>query len=179
MTREREASGAEREEWPMTHHAPSLRTAALADVPAIQAIAKGAYAPYVPRMGREPAPMVADFASLVAVGHVTVAEISGTVAGFVVAYPRAADEMHLENVAVAPAHHGQGIGRMLIAQVEENAARLGCTRVTLYTNAAMTENLALYPRLGYRQTHRATEDGYDRVFFEKAVLPVATDAPSR
>jgi hypothetical protein len=35
------------------------------------------------------------------------------------------------------------------------------------TNAAMTENLAFYPRHGYVETHRASQDGFDRVFFSK------------
>ena len=37
----------------------------------------------------------------------------------------------------------------------------------IYTNAAMTENLAYYPRHGYTQTHRAQLDGFQRVFFRK------------
>ncbi len=41
--------------------------------------------------------------------------------------------------------------------------------VRLYTNEAMAENLTYYPRHGYRETHRATQDGYRRVFFTKAV----------
>jgi len=31
----------------------------------------------------------------------------------------------------------------------------------------MTENLAYYPRHGYRETHRAAQDGFERVFFAK------------
>ena len=44
---------------------------------------------------------------------------------------------------------------------------MGLPEVRLYTNAAMTENLEYFPRRGYRQTHRAEHDGYDRVFFAK------------
>ena len=39
--------------------------------------------------------------------------------------------------------------------------------VELYTNAQMTENLSLYPRLGYAKTGRRMEDGFDRVFYRK------------
>jgi hypothetical protein len=31
----------------------------------------------------------------------------------------------------------------------------------------MTENLALYSRLGYVETHRGEEKGYSRVYMEK------------
>lgn len=36
-----------------------------------------------------------------------------------------------------------------------------------YTNEAMAENLAYYPRHGFAETHRATDHGYRRVFFTK------------
>jgi hypothetical protein len=31
----------------------------------------------------------------------------------------------------------------------------------------MTENLAFYPRLGYREVGRVVEDGFRRVYFAK------------
>jgi hypothetical protein len=31
----------------------------------------------------------------------------------------------------------------------------------------MTENIAMYPRLGYRETGRGEQAGYARVFFAK------------
>jgi hypothetical protein len=37
----------------------------------------------------------------------------------------------------------------------------------LYTNAAMTENLTLYQRLGYREDERRGEAGFERVFLSK------------
>jgi len=39
--------------------------------------------------------------------------------------------------------------------------------VHLYTNEKMTDNLSIYPRLGYVEVARRHEDGFDRVFFEK------------
>jgi hypothetical protein len=33
----------------------------------------------------------------------------------------------------------------------------------------MTENLSLYAALGYEETGRATEDGFDRVYFRKSL----------
>jgi hypothetical protein len=35
----------------------------------------------------------------------------------------------------------------------------------------MTENLDFYPRLGYLETQRVHEDGFDRVYFEKVLAP--------
>ncbi|MEC9102228.1 MAG: GNAT family N-acetyltransferase, partial [Pseudomonadota bacterium] len=43
----------------------------------------------------------------------------------------------------------------------------GLETVKLYTNVKMQANLTLYPRLGYVETARKSEDGFDRVYFEK------------
>jgi len=75
----------------------------------------------------------------------------------------------LESVAVLPAFQGRGIGRSLIAFAEEHARRLDLSAVELYTNERMTENLRLYPALGYEETGRATQAGFARVFFQKRI----------
>ena len=38
----------------------------------------------------------------------------------------------------------------------------------------MTENLSHYPRHGYQETHRGTENGYHRVYFTKQLEPAET-----
>jgi len=141
-----------------------IRPALPEDEAAIRACARAAYSRYIPAMGRAPAPMVADFAAQIGAGQVWV---TGTpVQGFVVFHPRGG-AMLLENVAVHPDAAGQGIGRALVAFCEEAARRAGLHAVDLYTNAKMTANLSIYPRLGYGQTDRRTEDGFDRVYFRK------------
>ena len=143
-----------------------IRAATVGDVPAIDRLTRDAYSRYVPVIGREPAPVLADHAALVAAGEVHVAEVDGAVAGALVIRP-AGGALLLESVAVAPGLQGRGIGRALIEFAEAQAAELGLGAVELYTNAAMTDNVALYPRLGYEEVGRRTEDGYDRVFFRK------------
>ena len=143
-----------------------IRPARASDLDAVRRCAAAAYGKYVARIGREPAPMVADFGAARANGNLYVAEDGNRVAGFIVFYPRA-DHVHLENVAVDPACQGRGIGRALIAFAERHARELGFDRIELYTNAKMTENLALYPRLGYREFDRRVEDGFDRVYFAR------------
>jgi hypothetical protein len=53
-------------------------------------------------------------------------------------------------------------------QQPEHAASHAC-EIRLYTNEAMTENLAYYIRHGYAETHRAGQDGFHRVFFRKPI----------
>jgi hypothetical protein len=58
-----------------------IRRATEGDVGRMIAIARAAYIKYVPRIGREPPPMLADFAAEIAAGHAAVLEITGTVEG--------------------------------------------------------------------------------------------------
>ena len=141
----------------------SIRPARPDDLPAVRAIARAAYAPYVARLGFEPPPMVADFEAALRVGELHVAD--DPVAGYVVFGERDGHVL-LENVAVDPRAHGRGCGRRLIA-FAERFARERRRAVVLYTNAAMRENLSLYPRLGYRETDRRVENGLSRIYFRK------------
>lgn len=147
-----------------------LRPAATGDLAAVRAIARAAYAPYVPLIGLEPPPMVADFGAALAAGALWVATAGAAPIGYVHAYP-SAESFFIENLAVAPAAQGQGIGRRLVAFAEAEALRRGFHAVTLYTNAHMAAPRALYPRLGYAETGRRTEHGLDRIYFAKALMP--------
>jgi ribosomal protein S18 acetylase RimI-like enzyme len=143
-----------------------IRKAVSSDLEPVRACALAAYQMYVDRIGREPAPMVADFAASIKAGRLYIAGEEGQLAGFVVFYAKS-DHLHLENVAVSPGFQQRGIGRKLVEFVEQQARTGGYPRVELYTNARMTENLGLYPRLGYQQFDRRIEDGFDRVYFKK------------
>jgi hypothetical protein len=56
---------------------PFIRKARAEDVVRIGAIAPAAYLKYLPRIGREPAPMVADFAAEIAADRVVVIGTAG------------------------------------------------------------------------------------------------------
>ena len=119
-------------------------------------------------MDREPAPMVADFASLIQHLHVHVALLEDRVVGYMVFYANG-ECMQLDNVAVFPEFAGQGIGKLLINFVESTATQQGLLAVELYTNEAMTENQVMYPKLGYTETAREQQEGFSRVFYRKAL----------
>ncbi len=145
-----------------------IRPATCDDLTAVRECAETAYASYIPRIGKKPAPMIADFAAQIADGLVHVYDMGGTPAGFIVFYPRE-DHLHIENVAVHPDRQGHGIGRALINFAEQHARNEGYRTMELYTNAKMTENLTYYPSLGYVEIGRWSEDGFDRVFFRKKI----------
>lgn len=73
----------------------------------------------------------------------------------------------LDNVAVDPAYQGKGYGRRLIEHAEAEARRQGFAHLDLYTHECMTENIAMYKRLGYGETERRSERGYQRVYMRK------------
>ncbi|MGE8438273.1 MAG: GNAT family N-acetyltransferase [Pseudomonas palmensis] len=143
-----------------------IRPATAHDVAPVQALIEAAYALYIPRIGARPGPMLEDYAALIAQGRVEVFEEQGQVLGALVLIAQA-DGLLLDNVAVSPAAQGRGLGRQLMAHAEARARQLGLEVVRLYTNEAMSENLGLYERLGYRETHRAVQAGFRRVFMEK------------
>ncbi len=144
-----------------------IRPAVPSDEPAIRACAEEAYTPYIAAIGRKPAPMVADFKAQIAADQVHVAvDQNDNILGFIVFFPKT-DHMFLENAAVFSSTAGQGVGKALIAHCEAETRKLGLRCVKLYTNEKMTRNLTFYPRLGYAETGRRQQDGFNRVFFEK------------
>ncbi len=148
----------------LTSQDPVLATAT--DVPDIEGLISAAYSKYVVRIGKPPSPMLADYPALVAGSSVWIVRRDDRLAGVLVLLPRP-DHLLLDNIAVSPAHQGQGLGRRLMAFAEREAVRRGYAEVRLYTHAKMHENLALYRGLGYEETGRSVQDGYDRVFLRK------------
>ena len=146
-----------------------IRLAVPADSAAVEHIVHEAYAIYVDRIGKPPGPMLDDYAALIDAGAVSVLETDhGEIAAIIVLLPKP-DHLLLDNIAVRRDYQGQGLGRRLIAFAETEARRLGLHEVRLYTHQMMTENIALYARLGFVETGRGHDAGYDRVFMTKAL----------
>jgi GNAT superfamily N-acetyltransferase len=141
-----------------------IRQAVAADLAAIREIIAAAYGKYLSRMDRPPAPMLRDYAPAVAAGTLWVA---GNPPDALISLTPDDGSLLVENVAVHPRAQGTGLGRGLMDFAESEAARLGLPKLSLYTNVVMTENQAIYAHLGYRETRREAEDGYQRVFMEK------------
>ncbi len=140
-----------------------VRPARRSEASAAAQLVQRAYAHYVERIGRRPSPMDDDYAELAAAGNLWVLE---GLAGVVVL--RAEDEhLLVDNLAVDPDLQGGGLGRRLLAFAEEEARRRGLGELRLYTNAAMTENIDLYTRLGWEEYDRRLEGSYARVYFRK------------
>ncbi len=150
-----------------------IRLAVEGDEAAIRACAQTAYAQYVAAIGRKPAPVLADYAAQIAANEIHVfVDAEDRVQGFI-AFFAEDDHVLLENVAVLPSAAGQGIGKALIRFCEDESRAQGFGTVRLYTNEKMTDNLSIYPRLGYAEIDRRVEDGFNRVYFEKKLTTKA------
>ena len=133
--------------------APPLRRARAADAAAVTDLVNRAYAKYVPRIGCPPAPMLADYPDVIRRHQVWTVEEDGALAAVLVLIPEE-DVLLIDNIAVDLSYQGSGLGRSLMAFAESEALRQGFHSLRLYTNEKMTENIAFYGRLGYRETGR-------------------------
>jgi GNAT superfamily N-acetyltransferase len=120
-----------------------------ADAPAIRDLTRAAYAKWVPVIGREPAPMTADYDVAVRDHMVDLLRLDGELAALIEMRPET-DYLLIVNVAVSPIYQGHGYGRALIVHGEERARSLGLNEVRLYTNGKFADNVRLYKGVGYQ-----------------------------
>lgn len=144
----------------------AIRPAMPADTEVVTAIVEAAYRHYIPRIGKLPGPMLDDYAKRIADDQVWVLTDADGVGGILV-LEQTSDGFLLDNIAVPPDRQGKGYGGALLRFAEAEAVRRGWRDIRLYTNARMTENIALYRRIGYVETARVTEKGFDRVYMVK------------
>jgi ribosomal protein S18 acetylase RimI-like enzyme len=150
----------------MTDIEYSFRSATGADAPKVTALVHAAYGHYVERIGMAPRPMTDDYAEVIKNYRVTVAESHRTIVGVIVLTTN--DEGFLiANVAVNPSHRGQGLGKALLKFAEAEARRAGFDSIYLYTHEKMTENIALYSRIGYVEYDRRSLGEFSLVYMRK------------
>lgn len=93
------------------------------------------------------------------------------VLGFVVVW-LVHDELHVLNVAVAPAARRRGVARALLAEVEASAAGKGARTAILEVRVSNRPAIELYRTLGYREVGvrpRYYADGEDALLMDKAL----------
>ena len=123
--------------------------------PPCATLTREAYAKWVPVIGREPLPMRADYDEAVRQHRIDLAFLDGGLAALIETIDKG-DHLVIENVAVAPAFQGHGLGRHLLTHAEQLAAELGYAEVRLYTNKMFEANVAALSRL--RLPHRPRGD---------------------
>ena len=68
---------------------------------------------------------------------------------------------------IHPEWRGAGLGRRLLATLEQHCTALGYTRVVLDTNATLTEAIAMYESAGYSPTEQYNDNPYAQRWFTK------------
>jgi len=154
----------------------SPRIAGPADVEAITALTRLAYAKWIAVIGREPLPMTIDYADAVRKHRFDLLRVGDDLAGLIETTPDG-DQLLIVNVAVAPAFQGRGLGVRLLTLAEDLARASGLRGTRLYTNARFTQNLRLYAALGYRTDREEALNGGIAVHMSKA-LGARVAAPS-
>ena len=135
------------------------RLAEDSDAKSVIALTNRAYGKYVDLLGYEPKPMLTDHHGWIRNGHVWVLGDPGAVFGSIMLLP---DEevLMVYSIAIDPDRQGKGHGRALMDFAENKARELGLSRMMLYTNEFMSDNIALYEKLGYEQYGRQQHENH-------------------
>jgi ribosomal protein S18 acetylase RimI-like enzyme len=145
----------------------TLRPAKSEDLSAVAALIDAAYRHYVPILGRRPRPMDDDLQARLGNGELFVIEEDGTLLAVLTMMVQPA-AVHIFNFAVHPDAQGRGLLRQMLDFAEAAARREDKSKLTLYTNAAMTRNRAIYAHLGFTETgEHDSPGGYRIVFMER------------
>ena len=125
-----------------------IRLATANDAQAIRELTRAAYAKWVPVIGREPLPMLADYNKAVAEHRFDLIEIGGKLAALMETINES-DHLLIENLAVSPSFQRMGLGAKLLAHAETIANIHGHQALKLYTNKAFATNITFYSNHGY------------------------------
>lgn len=112
--------------------------------------------------------IVVDHAELVPPhGIFLVMRADGRAAGCGAVKKTAPEVGYIKRMWVDDSLRGLGLGRRLLEALEGAASGLGCTRVQLETNQALTEAIRLYRSTGYVEVAPFNEEPYAHHWFEK------------
>lgn len=84
----------------------------------------------------------------------------------------AGDHAYLKRMWVADGQRGLGIGRRLLAELEQQARAQGASTVRLETNKALAEAITMYRAAGYEEVAPFNDEHYAHHWFEKRLSPL-------
>jgi len=90
-------------------------------------------------------------------GPVWVAVLAGKIVGTVAAVSRG-EELYIRSMAVHGAARGQGIGKLLLNEVEDFALACPHKRLVLSTTPFLTSAIRLYEQAGFRRSDEGPHD---------------------
>lgn len=105
-------------------------------------------------------PDLEDIATSYAGAVFLVARQAGRIIGCGALVPRTVETAGIVRMSVAADVRRQGVGRLILSALVENARSSGLRFITLETTATWTEVIAFYLRFGFRITHHQDDDVY-------------------
>lgn len=104
-------------------------------------------------------------------GFVLVAQSGGEFVGSLFCESKGA-ALYLTRMATAPAWRNKGVGRALLQNADDEARRLGRTRLTLRVRVTLPGNLAYFKRAGFAETGAGQDPGRTPyISMERVLLP--------
>ena len=79
------------------------------------------------------------------------------------------DVAEVKSMYVAPAYRGTGLGRRILARLDEIALEHGCRAVRLDTSDYLTPAVGLYRSAGYREVPAYNENPKADLWFERSL----------
>ncbi len=153
-------------------HDLQIKKATLQDVEAVRRLVREAYAQWIPVIGREPAPMKADYDRAVRDHEVDLLYADGDLVGLIEVFSTT-DHLCIENIAVIPHHQGRGLGHHLLTHAEEKAEKANVRELRLLTNQAFAANIRLYEAVGFRiDRTEPFSGGGTTVYMSKTIGPM-------
>jgi ribosomal protein S18 acetylase RimI-like enzyme len=133
-----------------------VRPAAAADRAVVVKVLQRAFADYDGRLQPQPGALGETEASVRAhlkKGAIALAFIAGEPVG-VMFMERKDNALFLSRVSVVPEKRGSGITARMVAMAESEARRQGVQALSLRVREVLSQNIALFQRLGFRETGR-------------------------
>jgi ribosomal protein S18 acetylase RimI-like enzyme len=124
------------------------RRAQSADVAAVEALQRAAYARNRALLGVEPMPLIVDYRQIVARMEVWLFEWNEVLRG-VLALDAAPDALLIWSVASAPDAQGVGLGGAMLDFAHARARELKLPAIRLYTGQKLQSNIDWYRRRGF------------------------------
>jgi ribosomal-protein-alanine N-acetyltransferase len=150
-----------------------IRTARASDIGALVAIENAAFE--TDRLSRRSFQRLLGSRS----AEVLVACADGKVAGYcLLLFRRGGSAARLYSIATDDS--GQGVGRALLAEAEQTAARRGCRSIRLEVRVDNRRAKSLYERNGYEKVGEVSDyyaDGMTAFRYEKPLSPLADAGP--
>ena len=151
----------------------SFRRATPADAATVHDITHAAYAKWVPVIGRKPKPMTADYDKAVVTNVIDLLEEDGQPIALIEMISELSSEpahLLIENIAVMPERHGEGIGSVLLARAQTTARGFGVNEMRLYFHEKFVTNHLFYARRGFVEFARVPHPaGGEIVHMKKSI----------